>query len=174
MKKILLFSLLSLVAVISRADILTLLNGHSFEGRVLKIKDCSVVFKCEGHKYYVVADSIFSVEFEDVHDPIYTDYLALASSDACLKGMADAQQFHGKGFTHVVLGFLFGPFAVVGAALASPNPYNGKRTVLMSPNRDTFSDPIYLKCYKKKAKGRNVGHAALGWGVWLFVYFSTT
>ena len=91
----------------------------------------------------------------------------LSNNDACLKGMIDAQQFHGKVGAHVLLGFLFGPFAVIGAALANPTPYKGGTTVMLSKNRELFNDPAYLNCYKKKAKGKNAGNAAIGWGMWI-------
>ena len=42
--------------------------------------------------------------------------------DKCMKGQADADLYHGKGFSHVGLRFLFGPFAIIGAAVASPSP----------------------------------------------------
>lgn len=165
MKKILLFLFAIILTHFSYADILTLLNGQSFEGRVQKIKNCSIVFKCEKEKYFIPSDSIFSIEFADQNDPVYTDYVPMAGSDACLKGTLDAQQFHGKGGLHLALGFLFGPFAVIGAALSNPNPYRGRDTVMLSKNRDSFSDPIYLQCYKRKARRRNVGHAFMGWGI---------
>ena len=66
-----------------------------------------------------------------------------------------------------MLGGLFGPFAKVGAAIATPRPMNGKGTVGLSENKDLFDDPLYLKCYAKKARGKNVGNTALGWGAWL-------
>ena len=174
MKKFLLVIPAMFVFQFSFADVLTLLNGHAFEGSVQKIKGCSIVFKCEKEKYTIPADSIYSIEFVDVNDPVYTEYMGLSDSDACLKGTLDAQQFHGKAGMHIVLGFLFGPFALIGAAVANPNPYNGRNTMMMSKNRESFSDPIYLQCYKKKAKGRNVGNTALGWGIWVVLLLATS
>jgi hypothetical protein len=167
MKKILLIAVTMMFVQFVYADVLTLLNGQAFEGKVLKIKECSLVFKCEKEKYFIPADSIFSVEFDNVNDPVYEAYMNLSNNDACLKGMVDAQQFHGKVGAHVLLGFLFGPFAIIGAALANPTPYKGGTTVMLSKNRELFNDPAYLNCYKKKAKGKNAGNAAIGWGMWI-------
>lgn len=170
MKTLILSLSLLLTTFIANADVLTLMNGQAFQGEVRKIKNCEIVFVASGDKYYIPADSIFSIQFEDVNNKVYQDYLALANDpQACLKGTTDAQQFHGKAGAHVLLGFLFGPFAMIGAALASPNPYNGRMTPFASQNKDLFNDPVYLKCYKKKAKGRNVGYATLGWGIWIMI-----
>lgn len=65
------------------------------------------------------------------------------------------------------MGVLFGPFAVIGAALGKPTPYTGKDTVLMSTNKDSFTNPDYLSCYSKKARGQNVTNALLGWAAWI-------
>jgi hypothetical protein len=37
----------------------------------------------------------------------------------------------------------------------------------MSRNKEQFSDPEYLSCYTKKAKGQLIGIEALGWGAWI-------
>lgn len=152
------------------SDILTLNNDMVFEGKVKKItKNCVVVFKAQGKRYLVPADEIYSIEFEDVNDKIYTDFLQLNDSDKCLKGSNDADAFHGKKGGHFVLGFLFGPFSMIGTAIANPNPMNGARTGQMSKNQNLFDDPNYLKCYKKKAKGQLIGMEALGWGSWILI-----
>lgn len=153
-------------------DILTLTSNQVFKGDVVKIKECNVVFKAEnGEKYIVPANDINTLQFEDINNKVYTDYLLMAASDnsACLKGSADAKAFHGKGAFHVVMGVLFGPFAVIGAAVASPDPMSGSRTATMSKNSELFSDPIYLECYKKAAKGHNVGMTLAGWGMWVLL-----
>lgn len=78
--------------------------------------------------------------------------------------------FTEKAGHHFVLGLVFGPFAVIGAAISNPTPYKGAKTMMLSKNKEMFSDPVYLQCYKKKALGKNVGNTAIGWGVWaLFI-----
>lgn len=87
----------------------------------------------------------------------------------CLKGRQDADMYHGKGGAHFALGALFGPFAIIGAALANPTPQKGNETLQLSENQDMFDNPEYLQCYKKKAKKKNVGTAALGWLSWIIL-----
>lgn len=169
--KYLIFTLIAtLFAFASYAgDVLTLNNEMVFEGKVKKIKDCTVIFKASGKKYVVPADEIFSIEFEDVRNKVYTKYMEIANqdSDKCLQGRLDAENHHGKKGGHFALGVLFGPFAMLGTALANPTPEKGKRTYMMSENKELFSDPEYLSCYKKKAKGQLIGMEALGWGAWI-------
>ena len=175
MKKVTLAITALLITAVTFAkgnDILTLNNKQSFIGEVIKIKDCNVVFKSEnGEKYSIPANDIETVKFENINNPIYTNYLNLLNTDpnSCMKGSSDAKAFHGKGGLHVALGVLFGPFAVIGAAVGSPDPMGGARTAQMSKNSDLFSDPTYLECYKKAAKGKNVGMAAAGWGMWVIL-----
>ncbi len=149
-------------------DILTFRNNMSFKGDVVKIKACTVKFKTEHAIYFIPADSIDNIIFENPQDKVLVEYAALEDdADKCLKGRNDADMFHGKKGKHIALGILFGPFAVIGSAIASPKPKNGKDTFLMSKNKDLFSDPMYLNCYKKKARGKNVGNTAIGWGIWI-------
>lgn len=165
---------LSLVAILwsmaaFAGDILTLNNDMVFEGKVTKIKNCEVIFKAGGNKYTVPATDIFSIEFEDTQDKVYTDYMQMVGEnpEKCLKGRLDAENFHGKKGGHFILGVLFGPFAMIGTALANPTPEKGRRTYLYSKNKDQFSDLEYLSCYRKKARGQLIGMEALGWGAWI-------
>jgi len=172
MKKITLTITATLFAIASFAgDILTLNNEMVFEGKVTKIKDCAVVFKADGNKYIVPASEIFSLQFENTEDKVYTEYMKMADGDPnkCLNGRLDAENYHGKKGGHFVLGVLFGPFAMIGTALANPTPEKGKQTYMMSKNKEQFSDPEYLSCYKKKAKGQLIGMEALGWGAWILL-----
>ena len=165
---------LSLVAILwsmaaFAGDILTLNNDMVFEGKVTKIKNCEVIFKAGGNKYTVPATDIFSIEFEETQQKVYTDYLKMVGEnpEKCLKGRLDAENFHGKKGGHFILGVLFGPFAMIGTALANPTPEKGRRTYLYSKNKDQFSDLEYLSCYRKKARGQLIGMEALGWGAWI-------
>jgi hypothetical protein len=87
----------------------------------------------------------------------------LSSSEKCARGRADAKMFHGKGGAHLLYGFLFGPFATLGAALSSPSPESGSNTITQSENPALFEDPAYLGCYEKEAKGNNVAATLFGW-----------
>lgn len=172
MKKITLTITATLFAMATFAgDILTLNNEMVFEGKVTKIKDCAVVFKADGHKYIIPASEIFSLQFENTEDKVYTDYMQMADGDPnkCLNGRLDAENYHGKKGGHFVLGVLFGPFAMIGTALANPTPEKGKQTYMMSKNKEQFSDPEYLSCYRKKAQEQLIGMEALGWGAWILL-----
>jgi hypothetical protein len=153
-------------------DIVTLTNSLSFEGKVIKIKKCEVVFKAHGDRYVIPGGEIQSIQFEDPQDIVYTEYRekGMADPDACMKGHTDARAFHGKQVGHFILGFLFGPFAMIGTAVSNPTPIRGKDTYALSQNKELFSDPQYLTCYKKAAKGRLIGMEAVGWGAWLMIY----
>lgn len=86
----------------------------------------------------------------------------------CLDGKLDAGLYHGKTTGHFILGVLFGPFAILGTlAIANPTPEKSKTTMKKSKNKELFSDPEYLKCYKKEAKGNLIVAEGLGWGAWV-------
>lgn len=170
MKKITFTIAAALFAMVSFAgDIIILNNEMAFEGKVTKIKDCSVVFKSEGSKYVIPASEIFSIRFENTEDKVYTNYLKMNEADKCLNGRLDADNYHGKKGGHFALGFLFGPFAMIGTALSNPTPEKGRRTFEMSANQKMFSELEYISCYKKKAKGQLIGTEALGWASWVLI-----
>lgn len=152
-------------------DFVTLTNQMIFEGKVLKIDDCEVIFRAHGKRHVIPAADIESIQFGDVNDKIYTGYLSMLQSnpDLCMKGKADAENFHGKGAGHFFLGMLFGPFAIIGTAVSAPSPDRGRKTYMMSQNKEHFSDPSYLSCYRKKAKGKLIGMEAAGWGTFLLL-----
>ena len=79
-------------------DIITLQNLQKFEGKVVKLKDCSVVFKIEGSRFEIPSNNILSIEFEDSQNKLYKTYLnrIIADENLCFQGQMDAQNFHGK------------------------------------------------------------------------------
>jgi len=171
MKKLVSFIVLaSFSAGIFASDVITLSNQMKFEGKVMKIKNCMLLFRAvDGKKYRIPAKEIYSVQFEDPADAVLTDYLMAARDpDNCLKATRDVEMYHGKKGVHVLYGFLFGPFAMIGSALSSPSPYKDD-TAMMSENKDLFSDPEYLHCYRKKATGQNIGMEGIGWATWILL-----
>ncbi len=46
-------------------DVLILPNGNQYEGKVVKLKGCDVIFKSNGHRYAIPAADIHSIHFED-------------------------------------------------------------------------------------------------------------
>ncbi|NOX46613.1 MAG: hypothetical protein GXO89_06505 [Chlorobi bacterium] len=168
MKKVILTLVIILISISLNAknrDKLTFLNGKTYYGKVKRIKNCRIKFKTFGSIFIIPSDSVYSVEFEDPFSNFLSkDGEELSGSEKCMRGTMDAEAFHGKGGFHFTMGVLFGPFAVIGAAVANPTPDKGKDTYMMSENREIFMDPMYMMCYKKKAKRKNVGNAAIGWG----------
>jgi len=154
-------------------DLITLNNSQKFEGKVVKLKDCSLIFKSNGAKFEIPAESIFSIEFDDLNNKLYKAYLyeSMSNYNLCFQAQIDAKNFHGKKESHFILGLLFGPFAIIGTALANPTPYNSSNMIMMGDGRDDpkFSDPVYLDCYKKKAKSGLIGVEGLGWLSWILI-----
>lgn len=169
--KIIVLTIVSTLIVITSfaGDILTLNNQMTFEGKVTKIKNCLVVFKIDGNEFVVPVSDIYSIQFENVADKVYTEYMQMSdyNPDKCMNGKLDAKNYHGKKVGHFFLGVLFGPFSMIGTAFANPTPKKGKQTFIMSKNKDQFSDPQYLSCYKKKAKGQLIRMEALGCGAYI-------
>jgi hypothetical protein len=141
-KQLAILSLFCLACISSHAgDIITLTNKMVFEGKVTRIKKCEVIFKTSKEKYVIPASEIFSIEFGDLQDQVYLNYIESKEINNCLKGRFDAETFHGKRTGHFFLGVLFGPFALIGTALSNPTPNRGKDTYTLSPNKDLFNDP---------------------------------
>ncbi len=166
-KKLILLSILSISLQVYAGDVLTLTNGKSFEGKVVKIKKNELWFQVDSTVYYIPASDVGFVHFVNPNHSILKRFERLDNVDNTMKGKLDAELYHGKTGLHIALGTLFGPFAVIGAAIANPKPSNGKNTYIMSENKDLFSDPAYLEGYRKRAKGKNVGNTAIGWGIWM-------
>jgi hypothetical protein len=170
-KTLFVLSLLYIVCANSIAgDILVLTNGLAFEGKVVRVKKCEIVFKAHGYKYIIPGADINSIQFANPQDQVYLNFIEGPQGDACIRGAADAQALHGKKAGHFFLGFLFGPFAMIGTALSSASPVRGRDTMLLSQNKELFSNPEYLSCYRKKAKGQLIGMEAAGFGAWLLLY----
>jgi hypothetical protein len=172
MKNLLLATIAVLITCCTYAgDILTLNNQMCFEGKVVKIKHCEVIFKASGSKFFIPAADIFSIQFESEADKVYTDYLKLINNDPdlCAKGTSDAKLYHGNGFINFAFGFLFGPFAIIATAISKPDPGLGARTYRLSENRDQFYDPAYLKCYRKEVRSNNIVKEGFGWGTFILM-----
>jgi len=172
MKKLNLLLICMIMSVFSYAnDTLVLTNQMTYVGRVKKVKDCTVRFEAFGTTFDIPASDIYSVRFEDVNNKIYTNYIKQLNDNpnSCLMGHVDAENFHGKKFAHFSLGFLFGPFAMIGTAFTNPTPQKGRETMLMSSNKNLFNDPQYLLCYKRRAKTLMVAYDLIGWSSWLLI-----
>jgi hypothetical protein len=161
---------MSFIFSLNASDVLTLTNGMKFEGKVTRIKECSIVFKTEIGSFIIPGRDIENVQFENLSSRRIARYQSHFNPDNCLAGKMDASIYHGKKGGHFFLGFLFGPFAVLGTLLANPTPDKGNATYRMSDNRELFHDPYYLRCYKRKARGGLVAMELAGWASWLVVF----
>ena len=169
------FSLLLLLAVSVQSlagDILVLKDQSRFLGEVTKIKNCQVHYTIDEDQYKIPAADIAMIQFSDLDNPIYVKYKTQGGN--CLLGASDAKNYQGKGGVHIALGALFGLFGTIGAAVATPTPHKGVRTLEHSENKELFNDAEYINCYKKKARGKNVGNTLIGWGAFLVVYIAAT
>ena len=97
-----------------------------------------------------------------VDGKIAEDEVSLSPEEKCSCGKSDAAMYHGKKTGHFVLGLFFGPYAMIGTAIAKQTPQKGSHTYELSKNKKLFTDPYYLRCYRKKAKGDLLGMEAQG------------
>ena len=155
------------IQIVLAADVITLNTQQTIEGKVTKIKHCVVTLKADEGKYQIPADHIYSIEFENKQDKVYLKYMDGLKVDPgkCVNGRLDAVNYHGKKSGHIAMGFLFGPFAMLGTALSDPTPEKGQLTLDMSDHPDLLQDPDYVSCYTKKAKGRLIGAETIGFGI---------
>lgn len=171
---VLTFILISLVfSNLHAGDVLILPNGNQYEGKVVKLKGCDVIFKSNGTRYAIPAAGIHSIHFEDENNEILIDYLKLSSDEGinkCMEGTRDAEMLHGKKGAHVALGFCFGGFAMIGTALSDCGPMKGSETMLLSKNKPLFTDYEYIQCYKKEARKNLLIMEAVGWGAGILIY----
>ena len=173
MKKIIFVLFAALSFSVSAKDVLTLSNNLQFEGQVLSVKNSFAEFQSNGELYMIPLMDINSILIEDTTSVAYSDLMNmdLPSQDPCLLGQLDAEMYHGKKGAHFALGALFGPFALIGTALCNPTPDKGNDTYAMSKNKEHFSDPSYLSCYKKKARNQMLTYDAIGWAAWIVLLF---
>ena len=144
------------------ADVLTLTNGASFEGKLKKVNSCSVNFSFGGDTYTIPASDIESVLMEKMSRKMAQRITALAADgNNCFTGTMDGSN-HGKGGGHFAAGFFFGIFGIIGVAVTNRQPFNSANPQIPGKNKELWNDAEYLSCYNKKARGAAVTNAALG------------
>jgi len=167
-KSLILFCITLFLCHLTQADdIVVLKDGHGFTGKIKSVKGCTVKLKWNNDRLYIPLDQVEYIAFENPEDKVALDFMVSQQNNNCLLGQQDAEMFHGKYGGHVVLGFFFGPFAMIGTAIAQPYPHRGKHTYALSKNKGLFDNPEYAICYKRKAKGRLIGAEAIGLGAWV-------
>lgn len=151
---------------VSASDILTLHNGQVFEGKLLHIGACDIDFKFNGESFTIPADDIALVELERMSKRRERRLARVITEEGnCWKGTQDGSN-HGHGGGHFALGFLFGPFGVIGCALSNRTPHKSAN-MISNQNNNLWNNGEYLDCYKKSANGKAVGTSAIGFAVWL-------
>lgn len=103
-----------------------------------------------------IVDSVPKIQMENV-------ITAGDTANFCINGAMDGALYHGKKGGAFVLGFLFGPFALIGTSASNPTPEKGNDTYIMSDNRSQFKDPQYRRCYRNRVRKQLTTSAALGW-----------
>ena len=97
MKKLIPIILAILIVIpVFAGDVVTLTNNKSFCGKVKKIENTTVKFRADGKTYFIPADDIYSIVFENANDKVLQAYLLLDDREKCFKGGQDASLFHGK------------------------------------------------------------------------------
>jgi len=84
----------------------------------------------------------------------------LMYQDLCSEGTMDARNFHKRGGGNFALGFFFGVFG------CNPDP--------AIVGAEKMQDTVYMLCYEKKAKKKNLTFAGIGWAVGLFFVYVVT
>jgi len=138
MKAIILLSFTFFILGVSTLNLNASVNGNS-------LQQCSFLLAAKTPYHYNPNTGISS----------------LKEKSKCLKGKTDAKNYHHKRTEHIVWGTIFGPFAVIGAAFGNPTP-NDRSYTKYSENRDLFKDRTYLKCYRQKARTKNVLNTLIG------------
>lgn len=142
-------------------DFLIKHSGDSIPVKIQEIGLTEIKYKnysdLQGITYGILKSEVLRVRYESGQvDYFFEGEIAEHKSDEekCLCGRMDAEKFHGKREEHFLYGMVFGLTAIAVTAATKQTPYNGRLTERLSQNKQLFKDPIYLKCYGKKAKQR--------------------
>jgi hypothetical protein len=150
-------------------DVVVLKDGHLFRGDVEHVYNCAIRFAVGDAAYEIPAQDIAEVYFGNPESRAARRMTeVIADADACFTGKTDAEH-HGHGVGHFATGFLFGPFGVIGCAVAKRTPYKSNSPELITVNQSMWSDPAYLACYNKGARSKAVTTSALGWATWILI-----
>jgi len=170
MKKILPFLLFVFVFsnVLSK-DIIVLKNGEKIKGELLHVKAKELTFISKKKNSEPMTFTAAEVEYVKVDS--YEKLLEL-QEDFYLQGITDATLHHGRFFGNFCAGFFGGAIGFVIVAVTdarAPNP--------AIVGQENYQNLLYREGYNKKAKGKNMRAAGIGWGlgalVGLIIIFST-
>lgn len=162
MKKAIFYLLLSLLPLLSFGkDIVFLKDGTKIKCKIDNIEQDVLYYTKKGKiQGFFKSEEVARIKVNARNTRIVKLLNSnLPQNDLCEQGTSDAVNFHKRGGGNFALGFFFGVFGVIGTAVGNPKGPDGA----VIPNQENLKDPTYLKCYKKKAKKKNVSNALGGW-----------
>ena len=147
-------------------DVIHLRSGEKIKGFITDINDqCVTMIKSVKNKekeFRFTPDQVALIEF-DLSNVHIAKILKVNADYSVFDGIADAQIYHKRFGGNFALGFFFGVFGFVGVAVGKvkePPAYIEDWTGKMR-------DGDYVVGYDKKAKGKNIGAAGVGWAAWV-------
>lgn len=139
-------------------DLILTKKGEYIKADILSIGNKEISFiNCNSPELGV--QQISSNKIKELKKDAWNEQFFILQNDRnnnCASGINDALLFHNKQAEHVIMGFFFSVFGVVGTLASNPSPEKGKDTYHLSENKTQFNNPDYKKCYKKKAKQQNI------------------
>lgn len=158
MKKI--FTVLLLVFVFSSVfskDILVLKNGEKIKGELLHAEAQKVTFLSKKKNAEPVTFKAADIAYIKVDS--YERLLEL-QEDFYVQGITDADLHHGRFFGNFCAGLFGGTIGFIIVAVTdakAPNP--------AIVGQENYQNMMYREGYNKKAKGKNMRAAGIGWGI---------
>lgn len=156
-------------------DIILLKDGKEVRAKVKSVGTSEIKYhdfeNLTGPEYSIEKNMVFMITYENGKKDVFSESpsttIASTKAGPCEAGTRDAELYHRRTGTHVILGVLTGPFAAIGAALSHPTPERGRETMAKSKNKEYFQVDEYRECYQKKARSKNVVNSLAGWGSWI-------
>lgn len=162
MKTILtIFLLIIFVGNSFASDIIYLKDGSKIKGELLNVEQNELTFQPGKRNTSLIKLKPEEVEFVKVGS--YEKLVEIQES-LYLKGMNDAQLYHkrfGGNFCAGLFGGIIGFVIVAVTDAKSPNP--------LMVGEENFKSLEFREGYNKKAKGKNLGAAGIGWAVSVLV-----
>lgn len=168
------------IAIGGENDVIIDTLGNSVECQVEEITIDAIKYRTadnlQGPLYIIPKASVYKIVFKNGKEEIFTKKAALDyvhtptiqphntttntltnTSNKCLAGQSDAELYHNRIGGNFFLGFAIGVFGVGFVALGDV-----KSPSLVYVSAEKASDPVYMNCYNKKAKQKNIRSAIMG------------
>lgn len=170
--KIFFFSVLLILSFTGHTrDKIYLTNGKTIRCQIVNVEWNKLDYQHRGKVNSLSSDEVSRIELDAANVAVIEKINATLDPRnplaSCEMGKADANAYHNRGFGNFTLGFFFGPIGMLGTAIGAPRSPD----YVKIPVKENLSDPAYLKCYRKRARGKNVLHATAGWAAILLVSY---